>query len=90
MRVISFLLMAILGVGCANHKTTAVAIDGQRMPEVDRVINEAIERKNIPGAVLLIGNALRRNGTPPQEPEDPAAAHGEESSPAAGPSSGEA
>ena len=29
-------------------------IDAQRMSDVDRAIDEAIERKNIPGAVLLV------------------------------------
>src|SRR5258705_5777955 len=53
MRLISCLLLAILGGGCANH-SAKTAIDARRMSDVDRVINEAIERKNIPGAVLLV------------------------------------
>src|SRR2546426_4131056 len=54
MRLFSILLLTFLVGGCANQTSNVVALDAQRMSEVDRVINDAIERKNIPGAVLLV------------------------------------
>ena len=52
MRFISIVLIALLAL--VRCTFAASAIDMDRMGEADRIINEAIEHKNIPGGVLLV------------------------------------
>ena len=61
-RVWAVLLMAHAGMtaGCAAPATRPAApIDWQRMDQVDHLIAQAIERGDIPGAVLLVGRSGR-------------------------------
>ncbi|HEV8291871.1 MAG TPA: serine hydrolase domain-containing protein, partial [Tepidisphaeraceae bacterium] len=50
----SFLLIGCAKAGAESGSATTAPIDATRMEEADRIIEEAIARKGIPGGVLLV------------------------------------
>ena len=50
----TYLLFIILIFSCSQYKISY--LDTERLSKIDNIINEEIEKNNIPGAVLLVGN----------------------------------
>ena len=49
-----FLFLLLSFFSCIQNKISY--IDPERLSKIDKIINEEIEKNNIPGAVLLVGN----------------------------------